>query len=401
MISKRASALINSPSEIVEAHIKCLKDPFNLENPNGYLNFGTAQNYLMTDEIKVSLKWPLELSENELHYNEAYGLEWFRKILGDFLCTRLHIEDVKFENIVVQTGASAICESLSFTLFDEGDGLLIPTPYYIGFNHDFAKRFNVKIIKSHMLESESFRLNSEIIEGDIKTALNSGVNLKAILLTNPHNPTGTLRESREIKKIINLAKKYNLQIICDEIYALSCFGDNQFKSILNFAKDYRDNIHFIYGMAKDFTLSGFKVGVYYTENSKALEAMQAASYFHTVSTHTQKYIGNLLSNNNYLDSFIEKNNKRIKQNFERLKSELKFDILTVDSGIFCMINLKSLLSTNTFEAELELFNNIFNEYKVSITPGQFFSCNSPGWFRACYAMNSDAIEEFIERVNSL
>ena len=401
MVSKRALSLIDSPSEIVTAHIKCMQDPYSLENKNGYLNYGTAQNYLMTKEINQSLKTPITLTQHELHYNEAYGMNSFREVLSSFLETFLNIQNIKTDNIVVQTGASAVCESLSFSLFDKGDTLLIPSPYYLGFNHDFAKRFGVDIEKVYLNEDDHFRLDKSIIEKTYATAKENGKNVKAILITNPHNPSGQLRSNKELEELVEFAKEYKLEIISDEIYALSTYEQGKYKSILDIAPEYREHIHFIYGMAKDITLSGFKVGIYYSENTKVLEAMQAVSYFHTVSTHTQKYFMNLLSNNSFMESFIKTNKKRLNKLATYLKENIPYPTCNSDSGIFFLLNLKSLLKEATFEEEFKLFEYLINQKKTSITPGQFFEVKEPGWFRVCFAQPHDEAQEFIKRINTL
>ncbi len=402
MISNRGRKMVGEPSPLVTAHFKCKEDPFSItDNPDGKINFGTAENHLMDREMITRLEKPQHFTSEELHYGHLHGTDTFRVSIAAFMEENLGISDVTPDNIVVASGASAILESLSMGLFEDGDGLIVPTPFYTGFIHDFSTRFNVNIIQLDLLPDTRFNLDPDDVEALIKRCLKNNRKVKCILVCSPQNPLGITYSDTTLRSLIKIARKYDLDIISDEIYARSVYSGS-FKSLLEIGKDYREHIHFVYGFAKDFVLSGFKTGVFYSENKDLVDVIKEISYFHTVSNHTQKFIGDFLKDQPFCRAFIQKNNKRLLESYTHietlLKQDLNIDIIPANAGIFIWADFSKFLTEKTFEAELKLFDDIFNQCNVSISPGQYFNCCTPGWFRICFAQKKDVITHAVERL---
>ena len=118
-ISDRACALLGAPSVIVESHGLCASDPYDeASNPSGYLNFGTAENHLMTEKLLEKINRPLELKREHIQYNPLHGSERLRESFSKFSQNYLNIKDLDPNNVSTQCGLSAVCESLSFALFE-------------------------------------------------------------------------------------------------------------------------------------------------------------------------------------------------------------------------------------------------------------------------------------------
>ncbi len=404
MISNRGKKMLGEPSPLVIAHFKCKENPFSkTDNPNGKINFGTAENHLMNKKMIQRLERPQKYSSDDIHYGHLHGTDSFRTAIANFMGQVIEISDVNPENIVVGSGASAILESLSMALFEDGDGLIVPTPYYSGFTHDFSTRFNVNIIPLDLKPKDNFNLNPIDMENLIQGCLKKGINVKAILVCSPQNPLGITFNEVILKKIIQIAKTYHLDIISDEIYAKSVYRGS-FKSMLEIGKDYRKHIHFVYGFAKDFVLSGFKTGIFYSENQEVVSVMKEISYFHTVSNYTQKFIGDLLSDRSFCNSFIQENNEKLLISYQLiehlLRKDLDVKVVPANAGIFVWADFSEFLKEKTFKAELTFFDELFNKCGVSISPGQYFNCCDPGWFRICFAQEEAVISSAVERLKN-
>ena len=86
MISGRARRWAEHDPFLVKAHFACAKDPFDPDkNPGGYVNFGTAENYIVYDAIEPLLLEAQEIREKDTHYNELHGALFFREAIADFL----------------------------------------------------------------------------------------------------------------------------------------------------------------------------------------------------------------------------------------------------------------------------------------------------------------------------
>lgn len=393
-ISNRAQTIVSNPSPIVTGHIKSQTDPYSNENKSGYLNFGIAQNHLMEKEITEFIKKNNYFTHEDIHYNPGHGKEKLRTTFSKFCQEFLNISSMNPELITVQSGVSALCESLSFCLFDQEDTLLMPAPYYSGFIYDFGGRFNVNLEFVELNPIENFKHN----EKTFIDAINK-YKPKAVLLTHPYNPTGEVLKKEFYNSIINYCAENDIHIISDEIYALTRLNNTEHESLLEHPYE---NIHFLYGMAKDFTLAGLKIGFFYTRNKELSDAMQAVSYFHTTSTQTQNTVEHLLSDFNFIQQFIKSNQQKIKCTYEKITTQLPaLEHVWPEAGIFFVANFKKLLKENTIKAEIELFNYFLNELKINMTPGHAMGMSDYGYFRVCFVHNENAVDEFIKRFKTL
>ncbi len=396
MLSNRLTKLNHSPSAIIEGFVKCKENPYSRDNTKGYLNFGIAENHLMNDKLLPKINHPLKLDNHHIQYNDLHGLKEVRQTIKNFLENFLALKELNSENIVIQTGLSAVCESMSFAFFDKGDRILIPTPYYTGFNHDFTKRFECEFEQVHLHPDSNFAHNIKAFE---ETYLQSPHKdkIKAVLITHPHNPTGEVLLEEFMNDIISFCKKNHLALISDEIYALSNHQGQKHISLYQKAKEAGVDAHFLYGLAKDFSLAGLKVGIYYHEDQKMAQAMQSLSYFHPVSTHTQLLVQNILADTHFLKEYIPLNQKRLKEIPLVLETQLPmYKFIPTDAGLFMLLDLSE--QCKDFAQEKQLYEKFLNYIKINMTPGEELGLKVPGFFRVCFARPKEEILEFIVRM---
>lgn len=396
MISRRARAWLHHDPFLVNAHFACLNDIYDPKyNPHGYVNFGTAENLTCFDLIQTLLKDSTSIRARDTHYQELHGSTVFRAALARFLGRRAG-RTLDPDGVIIASGASAILELLSFILCDEGDHILVPAPYYAGFDHDCALRSMAHIMPI-ACRAPDFAISAGDFEDAYAQAIDSKRNVRALLINTPHNPLGYLYDEKLLKDIISFAAHHDLEVILDEIYAESLQPGIEHFSGLRFPDE---RIHVVYGFAKDFGLSGYKVGVLYTENAAVRRAAQAFAYFHSVSMLTQRTLAHLLSDDR-LPEFFTRMRARLKTSYDHAAGELRgcsIPHLPVRGGIVLWLDLRSMLRDPTHEEEMRVCKELFHARKLSISPGQAFSCAEPGWFRMCYTVPEAALIEGVRRL---
>lgn len=393
MISQRAQKIIQSPSKIVKAHFTCAENPFGPDNPTGHLNFGTAENFLL-DSIVLKKIQTFQYTETQYnHYKELFGTERLRRSFTNFLEYFFTEIPLSFQNVVVASGATAIIEMLAYALFDRGDKILIPAPYYLGFDFDFTPRFGVEIVPFQM-EDDSFYSCEKFL-----TEIASG-QYKAIMINNPHNPTGLLFDKSFLQKIVQTCKQANIHLISDEAYIHSPIQSTEFYSLLNELNEY-DNIHLIYTMAKDFALSGFKCGFFYSHHQLAVSAMKQLAYFSPVSNYTQLVVDHLLKDLTWVEQLIIRNRRELSASFGLLSPQLAsmdVNLTAPQRGIFCYPNFSALASSLQIKDELALYDYFFDQLRINILPGSAFSDKRAMNFRICFARPEADVKEFLRRL---
>jgi len=396
MISERALRWRRHDPFLVKAHFACARDTFDaIGNPGGYVNFGTAENQMLFDRVAPLLRRHTEIREPDAHYNELHGARAFREAIARFLSRRAG-RTLSPDGITVATGASGILEMLSFALCDPGDAILAPAPYYSGFDHDLGLRAGTALWPVS-LASPGFTLSVDAIAHATDEARTRGLGVRALLINSPQNPLGQVYGTSLLREIFAYAAREHIHVIADEIYAESLLPGVTHATAL---ADENAEVSVVYGFAKDFGLSGFKVGIHYSDNSDLVKVMQDTAYFHAVSMQTQRTLTGLLEDPE-LPAFLDTMRARLSGRYVATAdalSESGIPHLRVEGGIVMWLDLRHFLTAPSFECERALYEAIFSSCRVSISPGQAFHCPEPGWFRLCFTMPQAAHSEGLRRL---
>ena len=98
-------------------------------------------------------------------------------------------------------------------------------------------------------------------------------NTRAILITNPGNPTGVVLSEEEMRMIADIAKKYDLYLICDEVYREFCYDDSRGVPSMGRFDDIADNLVMIDSVSKRFSACGARIGCVVTKNRELQQAL--------------------------------------------------------------------------------------------------------------------------------
>ncbi|KAB2030341.1 hypothetical protein ES319_D05G224600v1 [Gossypium barbadense] len=404
-------------------------NPFHeVENPTGIIQMGLAENQLSFDLVESWLRKNPDVMElkkggesvfRELAFFQDYhGLPTFKNELVEYMA-KIRGNKVKFDpnNLVLAAGATSANETLIFCLADPGEAILLPTPYYPGFDRDLKWRTGVEIVPVHCWSSNGFRITMFALEEAYERAQKLNLKVKGVLITNPSNPLGTTMTKEELDHLITFAVAKNIHVISDEVFSGTVFDSPGFISILEAAMDRNlentdvwSRIHIVYSLSKDLGLPGFRVGMIYSNNKTVVGASTKMSSFGLVSSQTQYLLTNVLASKRFTSKYMKENQKRLKKRKEMLVSGLKksgIECLKSNAGLFCWVDMRHLLSSNTLEAETKLWNQMVCDVGLNISPGSSFHCSEPGWFRVCFANMSRGtlqvamrrIKDFVERSN--
>ena len=218
----------------------------------------------------------------------------------------------------------------------------------------------------------------------------------------------------ELNMLVDFIKDKDMHLISDEIYSGTVFSSPNFVSIMEILKERNDlkdsdakvwnRVHVVYSLSKDLGLPGFRVGAIYSENDTVVAAATKMSSFGLVSSQTQYLLAAMLGDKKFTRNYIFENQKRLKRRQRMLVSGLQkagISCLKSNAGLFCWVDMRHLLCSNTFEAEMELWKKIVYKVGLNISPGSSCHCTEPGWFRVCFAnMSEDTLNLAMKRVKA-
>ncbi|MBI2731529.1 MAG: pyridoxal phosphate-dependent aminotransferase [Sphingobacteriales bacterium] len=207
------------------------------------------------------------IDDNWSHYTPVSGYLDLREAV----CTKLKRDnnlDYKPENIVVSTGAKQSLANAILALVDEGDEVIIPTPYWVTYS-ELVKIARGVVVEIHSDLEKGFKITPQQLEGSITDKT------KVFLFSSPCNPSGTVYSKEELAGLAEVFRKYpQITILSDEIYEYINFVGKH-ESIAQFS-DLKDRVVVINGLSKGFAMTGWRLGYIAanTDIAKACEKLQ-------------------------------------------------------------------------------------------------------------------------------
>ncbi|MBQ8491333.1 MAG: pyridoxal phosphate-dependent aminotransferase [Acidaminococcaceae bacterium] len=164
------------------------------------------------------------------------------------------------KNIYITNGGSEALELAIFSLCDPGDEILVFEPYYANYT-TFAKLASAKVTAVPTSAEDGYRLpDQETVEKYINDRT------RAILLTNPGNPTGVVYNKQEMDMIAAVVKKYNIALIADEVYREFVY-DGTYTSFGTY-KDLEQNLIMVDSVSKRYSACGARIGCVLSKNEE-------------------------------------------------------------------------------------------------------------------------------------
>lgn len=172
-------------------------------------------------------------------YTESAGFRFIREAVSRFIDARDGVDDDSPcasdpEAVLLTDGASGgavyVLEAL---ISGPKDGILVPIPQYPLYSASIARCGGV-LVGYHPDEEAGWALGRDNLEQPLKAAAAEGVDVKAIVVINPGNPTGALLDEQSMREVIDVAREWGLAIIADEVYQENTYGQewNSFAKVL-------------------------------------------------------------------------------------------------------------------------------------------------------------------------
>lgn len=217
------------------------------------------------------------------------------------------------EEIIITTGGSEAIIFALASIADPEDEIIVIEPFYANYR-GFAEMLNIKLVPVQASPDNGYALPSK---EDFEKVITNRT--KAILYSNPSNPTGAVYTEEEIKRIDEIAVEHDLYIISDEVYKEFTFDGKKHVSIMNFKNTERYIV--VDSISKRYSACGARIGVFATKNKGLFaQAMKFAQSRLCSPVMAQYGTISLLRelDESYFDEMIEEYQKRRDAVYEEL-----------------------------------------------------------------------------------
>ena len=320
------------------------------------------------------------------HYTSSFGLKEFRQKICE-TTERSRGFKPNLNQVLVTPGANiAIFYAIS-CIVDPGEEVIVPDPGFPTY-YSIIKMCNVVPVRVPLLESNKFRMNPKDIENSITEKT------RMIVINSPQNPTGSVMTKEEIKMTYDIAKKYDLFVYSDEIYARMIYKDSVFSSPSIFDKCLERTI-ISNGFSKAFAMTGWRLGAVIGPPS-VIEKMRLL--LETTSSCVPPFIqkagieaieGKQTSQKNMYVEY----EKRRDLILNGINSIPELTCVTPGGAFYVFVNIKKTGMTSETFCEY-----ILEDSGVAMLPGTSFGQFGEGFIRICYAVGQNEIKDALERI---
>ncbi len=345
-------------------------------------------DFEISDKIKRALKDRVEKG----HFGYEVRQKDVAKSITRWIKRRQNIE-LSSDNILFMNNVLGALVSVIEEFTSKNDGVIIQPPVFHQFP-SIIKNIDRKVVNNPLILKEGrYNINFDELEKLAKKEEN-----KIILLCSPHNPIGRVWTIEEITQIAEIALKYDLILLSDEIHADIIFKNNKFNGVMSLPEKFHKNLIMVGSSAKTFGMPGISESHIYTENQEFLKILNnRISRYHIASKNALTLAATFEAYN----SCEEWVNEKVEY-FERcaiwiekyLTSELdNVKLIKADGTYQLWIDFREL---NISDEKLNKL--LASDAGVGLTPGRWFGQGGEGFARINIGTEFENIEYAFNRI---
>ena len=357
------------------------------------IGFGAGEPDFDTPD-KIKKAGIAAIETNITHYTPVGGIDALKQAIVNKFERENNLIYEK-NQILVSCGAKHSLFNIAQVLWEEGDEIIVPAPYWVSYP-DIIRYAGAKpvIIDTH--STNEFKITPD----QISSAMTA--NTRAIIINSPSNPTGSAYSKKELEGIAECALSNKLLIVSDEIYEKVVFDGFEQHSICSIGKEVQNNSILINGVSKSYAMTGWRIG-YLAANE---EIVKQAGKLQGQSTSNPTSISQMASITALNDT--EADIRQMVDEFQKRRNTL-LDYLLKIPFVECYKPVGSFYTFPDFSAfygksfkgkkiedSVQLANFLLEEGKVALVPGIAFGADKN--LRLSFAASMDTIKQGVDRI---
>jgi aspartate aminotransferase len=297
--------------------------------------------------------------------------------------------------IIVSCGAKHSLYNLSQALFEDGDEVVIPSPYWVSYPEQVILAGAMPVF-IETREEDGFKIDP----GELKKLINRKT--KALILNYPSNPTGATYTEDDLREIVDVAMKYGLLIISDEIYEKIMYDGLTHTPVAKLGEDVKKSTILVNGVSKSYSMTGWRIG-FAAGDRRVIEAMsnlQGQSTSNPTSVSQKAAVEALGGSQDEVKRMVAEFERRKNFIVDRLNEIPGLRCFNPQGAFYVFPNVSKLFGKK--HAEMEIRNSVdftqflLEEAKVAVVPGVEFGADY--YVRISYATSMEEIKKGVDRI---
>ena len=388
VLSNRAKSLKPSPTLAINAKAKSMQ-----AQGIHVISFGAGEPDFDTPEnIKQAAKQAID--DGFTKYTPVGGIDDLKDAIIKKFQRDNHLT-YKRSEIIVSCGGKHSFYNLAQAIFDQGDEVIVPAPYWVSYPPMVALA-NATPVIVETTEKNEFKITPE----EFKKAITPKT--KALILNSPSNPTGSAYTRKELEKIAEIAISKNFFVISDEIYEKIVYDGFEFVSIASLSDEIKKRTIIVHGVAKTYAMTGWRIG--YTAGSEeiisAMNNIQSQSTSNPTSIAQKASVEALIGPQNEVDKMVSAFAQRRNYIVDRLNKIPGVSCYKPVGAFYVFPNFSSYYGKSyqgkKIENSTHLADFFLDVARVAVVPGVEFGADP--FERLSYATSMEDIKEGLDRI---
>ena len=324
------------------------------------------------------------LQEGKTKYTPAAGIPELREAIANKLKADNNL-DYDPRQVIVGNGAKHSCMSAIMAVVEEGDEVIIPSPYWLSYPEMVRIAGGVPVLVE-TTEENNWTITPEQFEENM-TGLT-----KMIILNSPGNPTGAVYTEDELKAIGDVALLEDIIILSDEIYEKLVYGEAKHVSIASISKELYDLTITVGGFSKAYSMTGWRLGYIAapTELAAAIASMQGHTTSNPCTFSQYGALAALTVENTFVEDLVAEYDVRRQFMLNKLQSIPNITVSEPEGAFYFLVN-----TTQLGIKSVNLCDKLLTRYRVAAVPGIAFGNDYS--IRLSYCTTLDVLNEGLTR----
>lgn len=342
-------------------------------------------DFTTPDHVKEAAKAAIDA--NESHYTGMSGLLALRQAASQFVNEKYKLSYDPETEILVTIGATEALSATLTAILEEGDKVLLPAPAYPGYE-PIVNLIGAEVVEIDTTEND-FVLTPEMLE---KAILEQGNKLKAVILNYPANPTGVAYSREQIAALADVLKKYDIFVVCDEVYSELTYTKQPHVSIAEFLPNQTIVIN---GLSKSHAMTGWRLGFIFAPAIFTAQLIKSHQYLVTAANTMAQFAGveALRAGKDDAEPMKREYIERRDYILEKM-TELGFKIIRPNGAFYIFAKIPAGYNQDSFA----FLKDFAYKKAVAFIPGAAFGRYGEGYVRLSYAASMDTIKEAMKRL---
>jgi aspartate aminotransferase len=297
--------------------------------------------------------------------------------------------------VFASAGAKLIIYNLAQALFQAGDEVIVPAPYWVSYT-DIVLLMDATPVVVQTAEARDFKMTVDQLRAAITPRT------KAIILNSPCNPTGATYTADELKALVKVLLPQKILIVADDIYEKFVYDGTLFTSIASLGKEVQDQTMVINGVSKTYSMTGWRIG--YAAGSAdliaAMDKVQTQNVSNPVSFCQKAAVEALGGPQDSVQKMVTEFDRRRKTIVQRLNAMPGVKCAMPKGAFYVFPNITGLFGKKWGDRVIsnssDVTDLILEEAKVAVVAGSGFG--NDHHIRFSYATSMANIEKGMDRI---